>query len=409
MARYFGLLILFYLPFQIFHQFQFGGVAPVPIFQLIMLACAAIKLIVSPRIQFSPLFLIPVVLIGVRIMGDLINLSGISTNLYIKLLFIFVYIYVFNAILKKSQDAVTSALFIAVSISLVYSAYQYLVALLGMDYAPTFAELPVALWNSSAWHTLIIRSGVIRTQGFSYEAAYQTILLGGTLLVYLSVARKVSLKFFFFIIAGIFLSWSRNGVIFMLFMAMAMWGSRKINLLLARGLPFATLTAPIALSLMLNFKGGSYDVSVIARLLPIQLFANSGLQNIVFGVNDYASWIQSVWPVEIRDALYSEKVEEDPKSLVGFLLINFGVVGLVAFAAAQSYLFRNSKKGLIYVSAFNLLVFNVGSIFLPIQWLLYCVAFKAQYDGAAPDPDGPRLIPESHKRSAANSLRRVEE
>ncbi|WP_141749580.1 hypothetical protein [Duganella phyllosphaerae] len=270
--------------------------------------------------------------------------------------------------------------FIATGLLLIYGLYQYLIVFSGLPRDSTGVNLPVNLWNESAWHLSIIRDGLIRVQSFAYEPAYLAIFLGFSLLC--ATSFKVKKRWLIAICLGLLATGSRNTFVFLFVFFGLMAIKKYMNGFMFGVIYFFSFLLPIFLFVFVDLEAGDFDVSVLARALPYKVVAENitgDLWAAAFGVPSYTDAIvQNNYLARFSEVLVSEKVDEDPRSFLAYLLLHFGVVGFLAFIFFQWLLLRKSKTSLIYMSSFNLLCFNSNVLFWPVYWCVYTLSIFIQ-------------------------------
>lgn len=270
--------------------------------------------------------------------------------------------------------------FISTGLLLIYGLYQYLIVSAGLPRDTTGVNLPVFLWNENAWHLSIVRDGLIRVQSFAYEPAYLAIFLGFSLLC--AISFNVKKRWLLAICLGLLATGSRNTFVFLFVFFGLMAIKRYMNGFMFGVIYFFSFLLPIFLFVFVDLEAGDFDVSVLARALPYKVVAENmtgDLWAAAFGVPSYTDAIvQNNYLARFSEVLASEKVDEDPRSFLAYLLLHFGVVGFLAFIFFQWLLLRKSKTSLIYMSSFNLLCFNSNVLFWPVYWGVYTLSIFIQ-------------------------------
>lgn len=270
--------------------------------------------------------------------------------------------------------------FLSTGLLLVYGFYQYLIVYAGLPRDTTGVNLPVFLWNENAWHLSIVRDGLIRVQSFAYEPAYLAIFLGFSLLC--ATSFNVKKRWLIVICLGLLATGSRNTFVFLFVFFGLMAIKKYMNGFMFGVIYFFSFLLPIFLFVFVDLEAGDFDVSVLARALPYKVVAENmtgDLWAAAFGVPSYTDAIvQNNYLARFSEVLVSEKVDEDPRSFLAYLLLHFGVVGFLAFIFFQWLLLRKSKTSLIYMSSFNLLCFNSNVLFWPVYWCVYTLSIFIQ-------------------------------
>jgi len=270
--------------------------------------------------------------------------------------------------------------FYSTALLLIYGLYQYIVVTLKINPSDAGANLPVYLWNENAWHIVIVRDGLVRIQSFAYEPAYLAIFLGFSL--FCAFSFKVKKIWLILVAVGLLATGSRNTYVFLVVLFSLLFLRNYLNNATYGLIYLFSFILPIFLFVFLDLEAGSFDVSVLARALPYKVIAEnltSDFWAAAFGVESYTDAInQNNYLARFGDILVSEKVVDDPKSFLAYLLLHFGLVGFAGFVFFQWLVLRKSKTSLIYMSSFNLLCFNSNVLFWPVYWCAYALVIFIQ-------------------------------
>jgi len=373
-------LIALFLPLMILNTVSVGGVF-IPIMTILLNAyfiyCVVFKYKSIPNF----LYLAPIIsllLISIFKYALFFETDGIIDSA--KLIATGMVVVSIYFIFKYEAKLFFRWYFIATGLLLVYGLYQYLIVSAGLPRDTTGVNLPVFLWNENAWHLSIVRDGLIRVQSFAYEPAYLAIFLGFSLLC--AISFKVKKIWVFAICLGLLATGSRNTFVFLLVFFGLMTVKKYMNGFMFGMIYFFSFLLPIFLFVFVDLEAGDFDVSILARALPYKLIAEnitSDFWSAAFGVSSYTEAIaQNNYLARFSEVISSEKVDEDPKSFLAYLLLHFGVVGFIAFIFFQWLLLRKSNTSMIYMSSFNLLCFNSNVLFWPVYWGVFALSVFIQ-------------------------------
>ena len=373
-------LIAFFLPLMILNTFNIGDIF-IPVMTILLnvyfIYCVGYKYKAIPNFSYlAPI--ICLLLISIFKFILFFEMDGIVDSA--KLIATGMMVVSIYFIFKYEGRLFIRWYFISTGLVLVYGLYQYLMVFADMPRGTTGVNLPVYLWNESAWHMSIVRDGLIRIQSFAYEPAYLAIFLGFSLLCATSFNAKKS--WLLVICLGLLATGSRNTFVFMFVFFGLMAFKKYLNNFMLGLVYLFSFLLPIFLFVFIDLEAGDFDVSVLARALPYKVIAENMISNtgaFAFGVASYVDAIgQNNYLARFSDILVSEKVDIDPKSFLAYLLLHFGMVGFAAFIFMQWLLLRKSKVSLIYMSSFNLLCFNSNVLFWPVYWCVYTLSIFIQ-------------------------------
>ncbi|MED5593612.1 hypothetical protein [Janthinobacterium sp. P210006] len=371
-------LVALLLPLMIFNTISFGAV-PLPFVTLLLaLTCAIMmwKRKIIPGFSYTaPLLSLLVISFckAIFFLGtdSIVDVVKISTMLIALAGIYFIF--------KENLQDFLQWYFYAMILILLYMVYQFVVLAAGLDRSAWGVNLPVEMWNANAWHVSIIRDGIIRVQGFAYEPAYLAIFLGFAL--FCANSFPGYRKWTIFIVVGLFATGSRNTMVFLVVFYGLLFSYKKLSENLIGFIYLLSFFFPVATFFLLDLNDG-FDVSILARALPYKVIAEnifSDFWSSLIGVASYVDAIDnSAYLYGFSDVVISEKVNEDPKSFIAYLILHFGFLGFFVFIFSQWWFLRRSKISLIYMTSFNLLCFNINVLFWPIYWCVYALSIVIQ-------------------------------
>ncbi|CAA6814541.1 MAG: Unknown protein [uncultured Campylobacterales bacterium] len=300
----------------------------------------------------------------------------IVINNYIKLLSI---ILTYTVLYRYRKTLIQNLKYfkIAIYITLVYALYQYLIILLQLDIRSFYAIIPVWEWNNNLWH-LIMTTPNIRVSGFTLEPAFLSIFIAfGFIINHLFYRERT---FFIILFMLSFLSLSRNLLIFLVVFFFLLFLHKFIKTRLVYIFIFILtfLLPPVLLYLIIgNFS--NYDVSVFMRTIPfVVFFTETNFGEILIGT-DYSMIIKNSTYESLLYSLFpssSENLAKDPKSFLASLLFSYGIIGLVSYIIYGISISKKNTINLIYLSSFNLVIFNVSILYWPILWIFFLIIYE---------------------------------
>ncbi|MBE0515328.1 hypothetical protein [Sulfurimonas sp.] len=268
----------------------------------------------------------------------------------------------------------------ALFICIIYAFYQYLIMYFNFDLHTFLAIIPVWEWNSNLWH-LLISNERIRVPSFALEPAFFSIFLAvGFILNHIYYKNNF---LYLLLFMAILISLSRNMmgfiVVFYGLLYIYKFTDNKKLLFIIYTLSF--LLPPIFLYVFIN-DYSKYDVSVFMRIIPfVAFFTELDVFQILVGA-DYTKTIQnSNYMVLIHEIFpnTNEIIEKDPKSFLGSFLYGYGIIGVVIFILFNWLMLKNNQIAFIYMSAFNIVIFNINVLYWPVYWILFMMLVANPY------------------------------
>lgn len=319
----------FFLPLTLVNGVTFGGVYLPVIYVVAMMGCGG-RLLLNRELSVNASVFVFAVLFS---FFSALYFWGVDYIAGIKVLLgfmLFSFLYASADYEEKFYGAFRTAIVFCFCVCLV----QFCLFVAGGEALFYEFRIPVTWWNDAGWYFMKNRDALPAFPGLSYEPAYMSIFFSFSfLLAYFKCDRLLMMVS----ILGLFLTFSRNGMLFLmffLFVRFFVFFSRS-RLLLFGALSLFVCAMPLLIFLYVDWVGfDALDVSVYSRIIPFYIFKDLDFLTMLIGSGSYQmASLDSHYYQEFFSLFLGSREDPfvDPRSFLGGILWQAGFVGLLLF------------------------------------------------------------------------------